>query len=101
MGIPVFKTLIRYTESTMVSVRVHMNCPIFDVIVVRKSWLSGKRLKAVEQTFEYRAGELSRGKMTVDLGGGFLAHFDNGRLISAEYPDRSDFTADLGVISFN
>jgi len=79
-----YKCIVAFVGVSMVTVTLSSDCLRGDTLTFRKAWLSGGRTKAIEKTYRYGTHELLKGKVSVDLGGGFIVHLKNGTIYALQ-----------------
>jgi hypothetical protein len=89
-----YKCIIAFVGASMVTVTLESDCLRGDSLTVRKAWLSKGRTKAVEKTHTYGPHELLRGKVSVDLGGGYIVHLKNGIICALQSKTESTLNLD-------
>ena len=64
-----------------------------DELVVSRSWIDRNtgKVKEVAKVFEYKLGELFRGRVSVDLGRDCILNLKNGEVESLENPNGVQF----------
>lgn len=89
-----YKCIVAFIGVNMVTVTLSSDYLRGDTLTFRKAWLSGGRTKAIEKTYRYGSHELLSGKVSVDLGGGFIVHLTNGKFTALQTKTESALNAD-------